>query len=67
MAIGTLVGFAVLVTCCLAGCLMMLPYIGTVLLLPILVFKRAYSLYFLGQFGPQYDVFGANQTSASQL
>jgi len=30
---------------------------GTVLLLPVLVFKRAYPLYFLAQFGPEYDVF----------
>ena len=47
----------VLVTCCCAGCLMALPYLGTVLLLPVLVFKRSYSLYFLAQFGPEYDVF----------
>jgi len=57
MAIGTLVVMAVLVTCCCAGCLMALPYLGTVLLLPVLAFKRAYSLYFLAQFGPEYDVF----------
>jgi hypothetical protein len=47
----------VLVTCCCAGCLLLLPYLGTVLLLPVLVFKRAYPLYFLAQFGPEYDVF----------
>ena len=34
---------------------MLLPFIGTVLLLPVLVFKRSYSLYFLAQLG--YDVF----------
>jgi len=27
------------------------------LLLPVLIFKRAYSLYYLAQFGPEYDVF----------
>jgi hypothetical protein len=26
-------------------------------LLPVLIFKRAYPLYFLAQFGPEYDVF----------
>jgi hypothetical protein len=36
---------------------MIIPYLGTVLLLPILVFKRAYSLHYLAQYGPQYDVF----------
>ncbi len=35
----------------------MLPFVGTVLLLPVLIFKRAYSLYYLAQYGPQYDVF----------
>jgi hypothetical protein len=57
MAIGIIVLGAVLITCCIAGCLMIIPYIGTVLLLPVLVFKRSYPLYFLQQFGPGYDVF----------
>lgn len=56
-AIGVIVLLAVLATCCLAGCLMLLPFVGTVLLLPVLIFKRAYPLYYLAQFGPQYDVF----------
>jgi len=55
MAIGFLVLAAVLVTCCCAGCLLLLPFIRTVLLLPVLVFKRAYPLYYLAQYG--YDVF----------
>jgi hypothetical protein len=57
MAIGALVVIAILVTCCCAGCLMIIPYLGTVLLLPILVFKRAYSLHYLAQYGPKFDVF----------
>jgi hypothetical protein len=57
MAIGFIVLGAILITCCIAGCLMMIPYLGTVLLLPVLVFKRSYPLYFLRQFGPVYDVF----------
>jgi hypothetical protein len=55
MAIGIIVVLAVLVTCCVAGCLLLLPFIGSVLLLPVLVFKRSYSLYYLAQHG--YDVF----------
>jgi hypothetical protein len=62
MAIGAIVLLAVLLTCCIAGCLMLLPFIGTVLLLPVLVFKRSYSLYYLAQHG--YDVF---QTSPSAV
>ncbi len=57
LAIGVMILIAVLVTCCIAGCVMALPYLGTVLLLPVLVFQRAYSLYYLAQLGPQYDVF----------
>ena len=57
MAIGVIVFGAMIITCCIAGCLMIIPYIGTVLLLPVLVFKRSYPLYFLRQFGPGYDVF----------
>jgi hypothetical protein len=57
VAIGALVLIAVFVTCCISCCLLILPYLGTVLLLPVLVFKRAYSLYFFAQFGPEYDVF----------
>lgn len=57
LAIGLLVLMVVLVTCCLAGCLMALPYLGTVLLLPVLMFQRAYSLHYLAQFGRDFDVF----------
>jgi hypothetical protein len=57
MAIGVIVFGAIIITCCIAGCLMALPYLGTVLLLPVLTFKRCYSLYFLAQFGREYNVF----------
>jgi hypothetical protein len=57
MAIGVIVLGVVLITCCIAGCLMAIPYLGTVLLLPVLVFKRSYPLCFLRQFGPEYNVF----------
>ena len=57
IAIIALVVVVVLATCCIAGCLFALPYLGTVFLLPILVFERAYSLHYLAQFGPEYDVF----------
>jgi hypothetical protein len=57
IAIVFIVLAAVLVTCCVAGCFLALPYLGTVLLLPVLVFKRAYSLHYLAQYGAEYDVF----------
>lgn len=57
IAIGVMVIAIVLATCCIAGCLLAIPYVGTVLFLPVLVFKRAYSLHYLAQFGPTYNVF----------
>ena len=49
----------VCIGCCLCcvSVLLFIPYIGTVILLPLLVFVRAYSLYYLQQFGPAFDVF----------
>jgi hypothetical protein len=44
-----------LATCCIA----LLPYIGTVILLPIFVFKRSFGLLFIRQFGPDYDVWAS--------
>jgi hypothetical protein len=43
---------AVCLTCCIAA----IPYVGTVILLPIYVCLRAFGLFFLRQFGPEYDV-----------
>ena len=57
MAIGAIVTMVACVTCCCAACIFAIPYIGTVALLPILVFGRSYSLYYLAQYGGQYDVF----------
>ncbi len=42
-------------TCCLAA----LPYVGTVILLPLFVCLRAFGLVFLRQFGPDYDVWAS--------
>ena len=57
IAIGTIVLVVALVTCCCAACILAIPYIGTVLFLPVLVFQRSYSLLYLRQYGPQFDVF----------
>jgi hypothetical protein len=57
VAIGFAVIAIVLLTCCCAGCLLAIPYLGTVLYLPVLIFARSYSLYYLAQYGPGFDVF----------
>lgn len=56
IAIGAIILAAILVTCCIAGCIMAIPYLGTVVILPILVFERSYSILFFAQFGPDYDL-----------
>ncbi len=45
----------ILVTCCLFGCLMMLPYIGTVAMLPVTIFYRSYSAIYLAQYGEELN------------
>ncbi|NTV73312.1 MAG: hypothetical protein HGA66_03790 [Holophaga sp.] len=47
MAAGVAILLGTCLTCCLAG----LPYVGSVVFLPVAVFFRAYSLAFLGQCG----------------
>jgi hypothetical protein len=63
IGIGACIGFCL----CCASCLLLVPYIGTVILLPVLVFKRAYSLYYLQQYGPQFDVFKGEIESPKSL
>jgi hypothetical protein len=43
--------------CCCIGAVLFIPYIGTVILLPLPSFYRLYSLCFIQQFGIEYDVF----------
>jgi hypothetical protein len=59
IAIGFIIflGFCIGVCCCCASVLLLIPYIGTVILLPVYVFERSYSLYYIRQYGPQFDVF----------
>jgi hypothetical protein len=43
-------------TCCIAA----IPYVGTVILLPVYVTLASYPLLFLRQFGPEYDVWAGS-------
>ncbi len=45
---------SVCATCCITA----IPYIGTVILLPIPVLLQSFTLLFVRQFGPDYDVWG---------
>jgi hypothetical protein len=59
LAVGVIIVAGVCITCCCLGCILAIPYIGTVLMLPILVFDRSYSLLYLRQYGTGYDVFSS--------
>ena len=50
MAAGMLASTIVCITCCIGA----LPYLSSVLLLPVTVFFRTYPLYVLGQLGPDF-------------
>ena len=55
IATGLVSCLAICATCCIAA----LPYIGTVILLPVFILFRSFSLVFLRQFGSDYDVWAS--------
>ena len=61
LAIGVLALLTILLSCCLA----LIPYVGSVLLLPLSVFALTYPLAFLEQLGPAWQFFPADPASLS--
>jgi hypothetical protein len=61
LSVGVTIGLVILgcVTCCIAWIVMAIPYLGTVVLLPLWVTYRAFTLEFLAQLSPRFDLFGA--------
>ncbi len=57
MAVSAIIMAFGLVTCCCGFFLLAIPYVGAVITLPLPAFLRAYSLQYLAQFGPAFDVF----------
>ncbi len=55
LALGFVLFFGVV--CLLTCCIVALPYVGTVILLPLWVTYRIYSIEFLAQFDPGFDLF----------
>ena len=49
-------GLLTLVIGCATCCLGFLPYLSSVATLPLAVFLRSYSIYFMQQFGPRYQI-----------
>lgn len=56
IAAGIAILAAIVLTCCLAGIIMIIPYLGAVLTLPVTVFIRALGPEFLRQFGGSFDL-----------
>ncbi len=61
-----LIVVAGLLTCCIGLILFIIPYIGTVVTLPVWYTLRAFSLEYLAQFGPEYDVFPPSKVPAKK-
>lgn len=65
MLLGMAIVVAGLLTCCIGFLLLAIPYLGTVALLPAWVLLRTYSLEFLAQLGPDYDLLAAPPPASS--
>jgi hypothetical protein len=57
IAIGILIVLVSVLTCCIGLILLSLPYINSVILLPISYTYRAYGVLFLQQFGTEFELF----------
>jgi hypothetical protein len=52
IAAGLLATLVTCITCCIAA----IPYVGTVVLLPLIVFLRSYSIFYIQQFGAEWQL-----------
>lgn len=53
-----------LMTCCMGFLFLLIPYIGSVITLPISYTLRAFSLEFLEQFGPEFTLFPKSEETS---
>ena len=56
-----------LLLCCFTCCIYMLPYIGTVMMLPVLIYVRSFTLECLAQFGPEYNVWIVDSAASATV
>lgn len=68
LGLGICAGVAIILvgmfTCCCGFLIMAVPYVGTVVTLPIPYFFRTFSIAFLAQFGNEFDVLDVPQVQA---
>jgi hypothetical protein len=55
------------IACCVTCCIGALPYLGTVVLLPAILFIKCFTLDFLSQFGPESDVWTVDVPPATGI
>jgi hypothetical protein len=67
LVIGMAIGILALLGMCLTCCCAAMPYIGTVILLPLFVFGRTYSLCFLEQLGAGWRFFGDTEAAVADV
>ena len=68
MVLGLAVAILIVAATCMTCCIAAIPYVGTVILLPVFVFLQSFSLLFLRQFGSDYDVWdGIPQSEGPRL
>jgi hypothetical protein len=58
LVLGLAVAMIACLSACVTCCITAIPYIGTVILLPLYVFLTGYMLLFVRQFGTDYDAWG---------
>ncbi|MCP4727346.1 MAG: hypothetical protein GY863_20080 [bacterium] len=56
-----------LFTCCIGFVFLIIPFIGTVTILPVHYTLRAFSVQFLEQFGPEFEVFPKKDDSSENI
>jgi len=59
--LGLAIAAIAVLCCCITCCIVAIPYIGSVILLPLTMFMRCYSLFFLEQFGTEWTFFEKQQ------
>ncbi|MCP4453373.1 MAG: hypothetical protein GY809_18090 [Planctomycetes bacterium] len=57
MTVGFVLLFLGMITRGVIYQMLLIPYVGTLLLLPVFTFKRVLALHYLRQFGPEFDAF----------
>ena len=67
IALAIIVFLVGIFTCCIGLCLFALPYIGTVILLPVEILLFGYTLLFLRQFGGDWDVWATLEAAPARV